>query len=258
MMTQHASDLPGFLIIGAQRSGTTSMFHYLSKHPDIFMPPCKEVHYFDLNYDKGIDWYKNFFVSNLHEEKLVGEASPYYIFHPLVAQRVARYLPWVKIIVLLRNPVDRAFSHYKHSRKLNLEYIESFEEAIMRESERIDNEKMKIIFKQVDDSESFRNFSYLNRGLYYQQITKWLQFFPLKQFCFIKSEEFFSNTTEVCVKVCQFLGVVEFVVSKFEPQNVGTKATISPHLKSKMKSYFEDDLQSLSQLLGEKFVWDEN
>ena len=121
--------LPSFLIIGAQRAGTTSLFRYLLAHPDVAGPSggdaavwwVKETHFFDEKYSKGLDWYRSFFPLDATRQRrrkrghdlLAGEATPYYMFHPAVPARAAATLPDVRLIALLRDPVERAYSHYQ-------------------------------------------------------------------------------------------------------------------------------------------------
>jgi hypothetical protein len=113
--------LPNFIIIGSARSGTTSLYNYLVQHPGIAPALRKEVHFFDYNYQRGCSWYQGQFpthpymhyMQTIHRQAMItGEASPYYLFHPYVPQRVAQLLPEIKLIALLRNPIERAFSHY--------------------------------------------------------------------------------------------------------------------------------------------------
>ena len=102
--------LPDFLIIGAQKCGTSSMFAYLNQHPQMKLPDVKEIHFFDLNYSNGLDWYTSHFPpASLSHRMVTGEASPYYLFHPHVPERVRLHCPDVKLVVMLRNPVDRAY-----------------------------------------------------------------------------------------------------------------------------------------------------
>ena len=145
--------LPDFLIIGTQRGGTTSLYHYLQAHPCLQATTTKEVHFFDRKYHKGLMWYRGHFptvwekacAQQVQKQAFVtGEASPSYLFHPHVYKRVAQALPQVKLIVLLRNPVDRAYSQYYHSIELGHE-SRSFEEAIRDEQERTAQEREKIL-----------------------------------------------------------------------------------------------------------------
>ena len=130
--------LPSFIIIGAQRCGTTSLYDYLSHHPQIIPSPVKELFYFDDYYTRPIEWYKSFFPTKKEQEKLerdlvasviTGEASPSYFFHPYAAKRIKETLPQIKLILVLRDPIERAYSHYTHIKRVNREPL-SFEEAI--------------------------------------------------------------------------------------------------------------------------------
>src|SRR5690348_1015601 len=145
--------LPDFLIIGTQRGGTTSLYHYLQAHPCIGPASTKEVHFFDMRFHKGLAWYRGHFPSRIdqyaveqaHGHSLVtGEATALYLFHPHAPKRVAEALPSVKLIVLLRNPVNRALSHYYHAVKHGQETL-SFEEAIQGEEQRTAQEREKLL-----------------------------------------------------------------------------------------------------------------
>src|SRR5690349_3699828 len=170
--------LPDFLIIGAQRGGTTSLYNYLQAHPNIHSASIKEVHFFDRKFQKGVHWYRAHFPMRLtkvyagrfrHEGFVTGEASPAYLFHPQVPERIARLLPRVKLIVLLRNPVDRAYSQYYHTLQLGYETL-TFEEAIAAEEERIAGEREKISQDEYYQSHAFKHQSYLSRGIYVDQL----------------------------------------------------------------------------------------
>jgi len=137
--------MPDFLIIGAQRCGTTSLFNYLSQHPDIYPSFPKEVHYFSNYYKKGTAWYRSHFPLTWQKKYrelvqgrkfMTGEATPYYFSHPHAPRRIFNALPKVRLFLLLRNPVDRAFSHYQYEVKMGIESL-SFEEAIDKEEDRL-------------------------------------------------------------------------------------------------------------------------
>lgn len=136
--------LPNFIIIGAQKGGTSSMFSYLKQHPQLQLPDIKEIHFFDNNYQKGSTWYKSHFPLIIVKNKLTGEASPYYLFHPHVPQRVIQLCPKVKLIVMLRNPADRAYSHYMMQNKRKIDPLPTFEEAIDAEESRLRDETLRL------------------------------------------------------------------------------------------------------------------
>lgn len=247
---------PDFLIIGGQRCGTTTLFFYLHQHPDLYLPIGKEVHFFDLNYDLGIEWYQRLFtVDQGQNARYRGEATPYYLFHPVVPQRIAMHIPGIKLIALLRNPVDRAYSHFLHSKRMNLEPLESFEEAIALEFDRINDGKRKLTSGLIGESNTYRNFSYLSRGFYYEQISHWLNYFPLEQFCFIKSEEMFDDPMKAYSRVCRFLEIPIMDNVNFNPLNTFSYSPISPEQRKACAAYFERDMDNLRTLLGESFYW---
>src|SRR5262249_39356681 len=123
---------PDFLIIGAQKSGTTALVKFLNKHLFVKIPK-EEIHFFDLHYDKGVDWYQQQFSQKQSSLEVIGEKSPYYLFHPTAPKYVQELYPKMKLIVILRNPVDRAYSQYWHNLRYH-EYeeneLETFEDAI--------------------------------------------------------------------------------------------------------------------------------
>ena len=133
--------LPSFLILGAQRAGTSSLYNYLRQHPSLRLPRKKEMHFFDLYYMRGLKWYARQFPAFVfNRTKKTGEATPYYLFHPAVAERVANALPNVKLIALLRDPTVRAFSHFQMSVFKGNETILDFEVALAAEHERLQGE----------------------------------------------------------------------------------------------------------------------
>lgn len=248
--------IPDFLIIGAQKAGTTTLYNCLVQHPQISMPKVKEVHYFDLNYDKGIGWYKEFFrTGKPFWRKIAGEASPYYFFHPLVPERVARHLPKVKLIVMLRNPIDRAYSHFYHEVKHNTEIAIDFQKAIGLEEQRIADNEILMISGRLKLSSDHQSFSYISRGLYAKQIERWLKYFPLSQMLFIKSEDFFKYPEHELVALYRFLGVKNILPEVITPQNVNTYPVLPDDLRKKLMPLFEEDANRLVKMIGEKFRW---
>lgn len=247
---------PDFLIIGAQKCGTSSLFHYLGQHPDLILPLQKEIQFFSLDYSMGWNWYKNQFPQKpIFERKLTGEASPYYLFHPLVPARVAKHLPKVKLIVMLRNPVDRAYSHFWHEKKYKTEPLNSFEEAIAKEPERTSDEEQKLINNQITQSKPYRSFTYVARGMYFQQISRWLRYYRLKQMYFIKSENFFENPENELVELYRFLGIRKIMPDNLIPQNTNAYPTLDTEIRERLAANFIGDGKKLAGLLGDKFVW---
>src|SRR3990172_222546 len=179
---------PDFFIVGAQKCGTTSLYNYLARHPCVLGATKKEIHYFSDLYDEGIGWYKSHFPSLLKKYSgilvnrrvlITGEATPFYIFHPHAPERIGKLFPHAKIIMMFRNPVDRAYSHYRYHVKLGAEAL-SFEDAIAAEPERLADELGKMIADEHYNSYNYKMFSYLKRGIYIEQLRRWLDLFSAK------------------------------------------------------------------------------
>jgi Sulfotransferase domain len=262
--------LPDFIIIGTQRGGTTSLYSYLVEHPGIGAASIKEVHYFDTpHYKQGLAWYQAHFPSLLekyyaqHVHKLdfmTGEASPYYLFHPHVPRRVANVLPEVKLIVMLRNPVDRAYSHYHHERAGGHEHLATFEEAIEQEERRLAGELDKMQADEFYASYPFRHFSYLARGIYIDQLQRWLSFFPREQVLILKSEDFYANPAGVFQQTLAFLNVSTPVQNsqkqEFKQYNLTTPPSMDAATRAGLLAYFAPYNAHLYEFLGRDFGWE--
>jgi len=246
-----------FIIIGAQRCGTTSLYNYLIAHPNISSALNKEVHFFDIKYNKGINWYWKQFPSvsekvNSNEKSITGESTPYYLFHPLTAKRVFKHLPKIKLIVLLRNPADRAYSHYSHAVRMENESL-SFDQAIKKEPERLKGEEEKIFQGQY--SSNHQKLSYLSRGIYADQLERYLKLFKKEQMLILKSEEFFASPQQILNRVFSFLGISNFELSDFEKFNFGNNPPLDEKTRNFLTEYFRSHNERLSKLLGSDFGW---
>lgn len=255
--------LPSFIIIGAQRCGTTSLYDYLSNHPQIIPSPVKELFYFDDYYQRPIEWYKSFFPTEKQKEKLerdlvarviTGEASPSYFFHPYAAKRIKETLPQVKLILVLRDPIERAYSHYNHIRRLNREPL-SFEEALAKEVERITPDIEKLAKDEFYKADQRRDYSYLTRGYYAKQLTEWYKYFPKEQLLVVQSEEFYRETPRVYNEIVEYLGLNSYTLPVFEAKNALKYAKMAPETKEKLKAYFAPKNEELYELLGKRFDW---
>src|SRR5437660_4703703 len=213
MSTSQARLLPDFIIIGTQRGGTTSLYYYLTEHPGIARALMKEVHFFDDNFTEGLNWYRAQFPSSLQkyyaerirkEHFITGESSPYYLFYPHAPKRISELVPQAKLIVLLRNPVDRAYSHHWLGTLEGKETL-PFEEAIQREEERMAGEHEKILADEHYESFNHRFFSYLARGIYVDQLQHWMNFYPKEQFLILKSEDLYKDTAAVVQQALEFI-----------------------------------------------------
>lgn len=260
-MTAPLHMLPDYLIIGAQRAGTSSLYSYLWAHPLVGKASTKELHFFDVRYDRGLAWYRRQFPTIFAREHarlrhgsplVTGEASPYYLFHPAVPDRVARDLPRVKLVVLLRDPVARAYSHYNHVRRRGFEPL-SFEEAIELEHERVGHDPDAA---EGDGSRAHRRFSYLTRGLYAEQLERWSSRFPRDQMLVLCAEDLFENPAAVVAEVYEFLGLPPFAAGKYRRYNAAKYPDLAPGTRSLLADYYREPNQRLYEYLGRDLGWD--
>jgi hypothetical protein len=248
--------LPSALIIGTQKGGTTSLFNYLALHPDVLPPVGKEPHYFDLYYARGVRWYRGRFP---YEYRLRGgaltlDASPYYMPHPLAPERAARLLPDAKLVALLRNPVDRALSHYHFAVRGGEDPL-SFAEAIEREPERLAGEEERLRADPGYYSYNHRTYSYLRRGQYVEQLRRWVEHFPRSSLLVLQSEWFFRDPAAATGAVQEFLGLRQYQAPTYKPFLQGKYSDMPPELRRRLVAYFEPYNRELYQWLGEEFDW---
>jgi hypothetical protein len=249
--------LPSALIVGAQRSGTTSLFNYLAQHPDVRQPLGKEIHYFDLHYARGIRWYRGRFPfrHRLRGGALTIDASPYYLLHPLAPERAARLLPGVKLVAILRNPIDRAFPHYQHEVRDGRETL-SFPEAIEREAERLGEEEERLRRDPTYYSYNHHRYSYARRGRYLEQITRWMQHYPRSRLLVIQSERLFSEPAAVCAELYEFLGLRPHRLEQYPVFYQGNyERAMAPDLRARLADYFEPHNRALYEWLGKAYDW---
>lgn len=258
-MRRGSGRLPDFVIIGAQRCGTTSLYAYLAGHPRVAPAEEKELHFFDLNWDRGVGWYRDRFASarrrRLRRRPLTGEASPYYVFHPHAPARMAEVLPEARLIVMLRDPVDRAFSHYKLGRGQGWEDL-SFEEAIDREPERLAGELERMLEDQTYRSFAHQHYSYLARGRYVEHLRAWVERFP-ERLLVLRSEDLYRDPGTEMARVLAFLGLEETPHRPLDALNVSDPVAMDPRTRRRLAEHFRLYNRRLEELLGRKMGWDD-
>jgi len=258
--TGWSGSLPDFIVVGTQKGGTTELYDQLAQHPQIAPSFAKEVHYFDANYSKGLNWYSAFFppLADANTDAtsgcITGEASPCYLFHPDVARRVQATLPSAKIILMLRNPADRAYSHYHHEVRLGYETL-PFEQALAHETMRLTGEKARMLTDENYYSNRYMHYSYQSRGLYIEQVQRWFESFPQEQILLLKSEDFFSNTAAVMHEVHRFLGVKEIEVKTLTRHKSFPYPKIDRDVRRRLLEYFQPYNQKLYDYLDRDFCW---
>lgn len=255
--------LPSFIIMGGQRCGTNSLYEYIVKHPDVGRAlPNQEVHFFDLNFHKGFGWYQGHFPlrsrtwlnPRSRTPLITGECSPYYMFHPFAPQRIAAALPAVKLFVLLRNPVDRAYSHYQHERSRGFESL-SFEEAIEREPERLSGEVRRMQSDPGFHSFNHHRFSYVARGMYADQVERLFSLFPRENVLVLISERLFADPASTRQEALRFLGLPADQLASYPHYNPGRYSDMDPGIRMRLMKNFADSNERLYQLLGTDFRW---
>ena len=269
LVTASRRVLPNFLIIGTKRGGTTSLWNWLLSHPAVvpMFPASQQIkssHYFDNNYWRGLDWYRSHFPTEaqmarverrLSTRPVTGEASPYYMFHPAAPARIAADLPEAKIIVLLRDPVARAYSNYWERRGSGAEPLSTFEQALDAEPRRLQGQAERLLADAKYYSFSHDNHSYLARGRYLEQLAAWLDRWPRDQLLIVKSEDLFAQPHAVFVTVLAFLGLPSSDEVRLAHHHRLPTPPISPSTQRYLRQYYQPHNSGLYEALETDFGW---
>lgn len=245
--------LPDFLVIGAQKAGTTALYAYLRWHPQITGPFWKEVSFFDRHWAKGEFWYRGQFPLR-REGRLVGEASPSYVFHPLAPERVRSLVPAVKLIALLREPAARAYSHYQHEVALGREPL-SFEDALAAEDERLRGEVDRLRSDPRAFSRAWWDHTYVSRGLYAEQLERWLALFPRAQLLVVTTEQLGARPAETYANVLQFLGTRPHELEDYPRVFDREYPPMREETRKALVARFAEPNRRLEELLGRPLGW---
>jgi Sulfotransferase domain len=244
--------LPDFLILGAQKAGTTALYAYLRWHPQVTGPSFKEVSFFDRHYARDERWYRAHMP--VRRSGIVGEASPSYLFHPLAPARVARMLPTARLIALLRNPVERAFSHYQHEVALGREQL-SFEDALAGEGGRMRGELERMLEDPRYFSHPWWNYTYSARGRYAEQLERWFEVFPREQLLVLLTDELASDTAGTYRRTLDFLGVDERGLESYPRIFEREYGQMDPATRACLMEEFAEPNRRLAELLGRELPW---
>ena len=257
LFTSPRNPLPDCLIIGAQRAGTSSLYRNLVQHPGVTGATRKEVHFFDQNHQKGPNWYRSFFPAPRQGEvpQLNVEATPYYLYHPAVPARVKALLPEARLIALLRDPVERAWSDYLHSRQRGLEPL-GFADALDAEPARLQGEEERLLGNASYASHAHRYQSYQSRGLYARQLSRWLEHFPRERLLLLKAEDLYVDTWGIMSRVLDFLGLPETADIKPNWRNsTPDKEPMPEAVRDRLRLFFEPANADLRAIAGPEFDW---
>ena len=252
LATSAARPLPDFLILGAQKAGTTALYAYLRWHPGITGPSFKEVSFFDRHYAKGERWYRAHLP--ITRRALVGEASPSYLFHPLAPERVKQIVPSARLIALLRDPVERAFSHYQHEVAFGREKL-SFDDAIAREDERMQGEVERMVRDPTYFSHAWWNYTYVSRGRYAEQLERWYASFPRDQLLVLLTDELAEDTPGTYRRVLEFLGAELHDLDEYPRIFDRDYADMSPLTRARLQEEFAEPNRRLAALLERELPW---
>ena len=253
-MTSPLRVLPDFMIIGAQRAGSTSLYRNICAHPQVLPAKVKEVHYFDVRIGRGPRWYRSNFPTSRHlrriardgQPALTGEASPYYLLHPAVPERVAALLPDVKLMAILRDPVGRAISNYYQQVKRGHE-ARPMADALFTDTGAADD--------WDERSGAARRTNYLARGHYAEQLERWLRHFPREQLLVLETATLSRSGGAGFDRVLGFLGLAAWRPESFLEANVQSYPDADPDVLARLDEYYEPHNQRLWELLGEAWDW---
>ena len=238
--------LPHFLVLGTQKGGTTSLQKLLEQHPGVYLPPCKEVHYFSLHADESPSWYSSHYRNARWRQKR-GDITPFYLFHPQAPERIHSLLPRVRLITLLRDPVERSLSQYFHARRHGFESLD-LSEALASEPQRL----------ATGEAYSFQKHSYTARSRYLEQLDRYEALFPSNQLLILKSEDLFQNTDMVWEKIQHFLKLRAIPLPNSLPRanaGRGEAEVIPEEVRQRLRNALETTASGVKKRYGIDWGW---
>lgn len=248
--------LPDFLIAGVQKGGSTSLFRFLADHPKVVPALKKEVHYFDERFHNPSGWYKAFF-AGAGPGMITGEGTPDYFYLPDTPEKISKLYgnenP-IKIVLVLRNPVERAISHYKMLLRRGLEDQKHLIQAMEKDNEIVQQELKSYYETGVKSFKYARKHGYLARGEYGRILKDWLQYYSLDNMHIVDSDDLFRKPNDALKKVCDFLGLIYFP-QPFENKNPGHSMSFTAEEIKHLRNYFERDSELFHELTGRKMSW---
>jgi hypothetical protein len=258
---------PSFLICGGQRCGTTSLYRALAEHPVVLKAVLhKGVHYFDISYQRGMGWYKAHFPLKGRGERIENrygvpaqtfESSPYYMYHPQAAARIARDLPGTKLIVLVRDPVERAYSQHHHEVARAFEPERDFGTALALEPARLHRQEEMLAADPGYYSFAHQHHAYRGRGEYARYLSVMAQHVGRANIHVVESERFFADPADVYDEVCEFLGLPTYLQRPvFEQHNARPRQSdMDPVVRRNLSDHYRPHDEALSRWLGREPVW---
>lgn len=253
--------MPSLIIVGTQRSGTTTLYRLLSDHPGVIRPTAsKGVGYFDLNYHRGHSWYRGHFplaalaAGDTHGQKITFESSGYYSFHPLAIERLARDMPAVKLLMMVRNPVNRAYSAYRHEFNRGFE-TETFERALDLEPKRLQGEVERMLADPLYQSYEHRHHAYLGRSLYAEQVERIHRLLGPDRLRVVDADRFFASPHEEFEGIQRWLGLPLWQPEIVRPWNEQPGEQLDRRVRDRLMEHFVPYDQRLAELTGTIPSW---
>jgi hypothetical protein len=254
---------PEFLVMGAQKSGTTALHRYLAGQPAVLLAAKKELHYFNNAYGRGEAWYLSHFPRRIEGaiarrrlgvRPVVGEATPAYLFHPRVPRRVHEFDPHLKLIAVLRDPVERAYSQYQMQFRNRLHDF-SFEEALACEDAYLAEELQRIQDDPSYVSPTGLRHTYRARGRYAEQLERWLRLFPREQLLVLTREELLEDPAAGMALIGRFLEIPASANGGYPLDGVNSYAEIRPDTREQLAHEFEPHNRRLEEIIGRELHW---
>ncbi len=247
--------LPNFIIPGTVRSGTTSLYYNICEHPSVLEASYDEIGFFDSNYNLGINWYRSMFPTQKEMElvrknsgcAITGEDTPFYFWKKEAIERIFLTLPNVKIIVIFRNPVDRAYSNYNLGVRMNTEKL-TFEEAIDEEIQYLNENGFR---KTIDHRRS-----YITKGIYQEQLKLWLDIFPREQIHILSTEQMQENPQRELQKIFSFLKIDEYIIKNPQKRKSTDYTKMRPDTRSRLLDYYKSHNEELFRIIKQRFNWE--
>ena len=258
---------PELIVVGAKRGGTTSLWKYLADHPGVLptFPKAENIkgtYFFDEEWARGERWYRSHFPTDreraraarsLGYDPIAFEASPYYLFHPHAPTRARQVAPDALIVALLRDPVERAFSHYKERRNHTEDL--SFAEALAAETERTGGEEARMLADPAIISPAHRHQTYVAQSRYAPMLERWFAAYPREQVLVTAAEDFYADPQAFCDEITDRVGLPRRDLGSPEPFNSEPSADMDPEVRAQLRASLDEDIAAVEALLGRPMPW---
>ena len=253
-ITASSRVLPDFIISGTVRSGTTSLYYNICELPSVLPADYDEIGFFDSNYHLGINWYRSMFPTEKEMERvkketnfaITGEDTPFYFWKKEAAERILKDIPNSKIIIIFRNPVDRAYSNYQLGIRKKTETL-SFEDAI--------DEEMNFLEKHSFRESVDRRRSYLSKGFYENQIKIWFNVFPREKIHILSTEDMQKNPEKTLLKIFQFLVIPNYTLKNPQKQKSSEYKKMDEKTRKILLDFYKPHNEKFFQIIQERFDW---